>query len=91
MMDDREAPKPAALQHAGWTEYEQYRSMVIYVRIASRKLTQPELESERARLTDMAQRVEVLRMDKIKKDMEQQRMTNVVEGDLSANPISFSP
>jgi hypothetical protein len=89
MMDDREAPNPAALQHAGWTEYEQYRSMVIYVRIASRKLTQPELESERARLTDMAHRVEALRTDKIKKDMEEQRMTNVVEGDASAHPISF--
>jgi hypothetical protein len=64
--------------------------MVIYVRIASRELTPQELVVERLRLADMAQRVEVLRRDKIQKDMEQQRMPNVVEGVGRANPISLS-
>lgn len=91
LMDDSpglEDPGPAVLQDAGWTEYEKYRSMVIYVRIASRELTLDELKMERERLTDIAQRVEVLRMDRMKK--EQQRMTNVVVGDLKAIPICVS-
>jgi hypothetical protein len=73
LMDDLKSKDgPAALLDAGWTDYEEFRTMVIYVRIDSRALTGVELELEGVRLADMAQRVERLRSENTKKGKKQQ-------------------
>ena len=89
LMDDTQSDTPAALLDAGWTEYEKFRTIVIYVRSASRPLTEPEQALEDLRLVGMAARVERLRLEQLKKDMKQQRLSGGKIGDLKSHPIEF--